>query len=180
VKGRWIELIPSLEHILRNAIDHGIEPIEDRRRLGKPEMGNIEVTFTRKGSMAAIEIKDDGAGINTDAVRKKAIKIGLLAPNAVVNDEEVVRFILEPGFSTREAVTEISGRGVGMDVVNTAIKEMGGSLSIISEPGQGSRMTVRFPFTTSLNRVLLFKIGKGSQEFLSKQWSNCWRIKNLF
>jgi chemosensory pili system protein ChpA (sensor histidine kinase/response regulator) len=151
-------LVPSLEHILRNALDHGIESIEERRRLGKPEKGKIEINFTRKGSVAEIEVKDDGAGINTHAVRKKAITVGLLAPDAIVSDEEVVRFIMEPGFSTREAVTEVSGRGVGMDVVNTAIKKMGGSLSILSESGIGSRMIIRFPFTTSLNRVLLFKI----------------------
>jgi len=151
-------LVPSLEHILRNAIDHGIESIEDRRKMGKAEVGKIEVNFTRAGSVAAIEIKDDGAGINTEIVRQKAIKVGLLAKDSVVSDAEVMRYILEPGFSTREAVTEVSGRGVGMDVVNTAVKEMGGSLGIESERGVGSKMIVRFPFTSSLNRILLFKI----------------------
>lgn len=151
-------LVPSLEHILRNAVDHGIESIEERRKRGKPERGKIEVSFARKGSIVSIEVKDDGGGIDSNAIRKKAVKLGLLAPDAVISDEEATRFILEPGFSTREAVSEISGRGVGMDVVNMAVKEMGGTLNILSEVGNGTRMVVRFPFTISLNRILLFTL----------------------
>lgn len=151
-------LVPSLEHILRNAIDHGIESAVERHKVGKPERGKIEVSFTRTGSMVAIEIKDDGAGIDSNTVRKKAIKMGLLPPDTTISDEEVIRFILEPGFSTREAVTEVSGRGVGMDVVNMAVKEMGGNLTMVSERGAGTRMIVRFPFTISLNRVLLLSV----------------------
>lgn len=151
-------LVPSLEHILRNAIDHGIESSEVRRKLKKPERGTIEVSFTRKGSIVSIEIKDDGAGIDSNAIRKKAIKLGLLAEDAKITEEEAILYIMEPGFSTRETVSEISGRGVGMDVVNMAVKEMGGSLNILSEKGLGTRMIVRFPFTISLNRILLFSL----------------------
>lgn len=151
-------LVPSLEHILRNALDHGIEAPDVRKKRGKPEVGNIEVNFTQSGSTVAITIADDGGGIDSHIIRKKAIKLGMLAPNAKISDEEAIRFILEPGFSTREAVSEISGRGVGMDVVNMAIKEMGGSLQIESTVGKGSKMTLRFPFTISLNRILLFTV----------------------
>ncbi len=153
-------LVPSLEHILRNAIDHGIEPAEVRLKRGKPEIGTIEVNFTRTGSIVAIEVKDDGGGIDPSIIRKKALKLGLLSSEQEVSDEEVIRYILEPGFSTREAITEVSGRGVGMDVVANAVKEMGGTLSILSEVGIGTRMVIRFPFTTSLNRILLFTVGK--------------------
>jgi len=151
-------LVPSLEHILRNALDHGIEPTDVRTQKGKPPVGKIEVSFTRAGSTVAIEITDDGGGINTEAVRKKAIKLGMLTPDAVISDNDVMRFIMEPGFSTREAVSEISGRGVGMDVVNMAVKEMGGTLNIDSEIDKGTKFTIRFPFTISLNRVMLFTV----------------------
>lgn len=151
-------LIPSLEHLLRNAIDHGIETKEDRLRVGKPETGTIEVKFAREGSIASIELSDDGAGIDIDQIRTKAIKLGLLTPEQKITDEEAIRFILEPGFSTRETVSLLSGRGVGMDVVATAVKEIGGTLNILSTQHKGTRMIIRFPFTSSLNRVLLFEV----------------------
>ncbi len=150
------QLVPSLEHILRNAIDHGIEDAAKRLASKKPEIGTIEVSFVRVGSNVSIEIKDDGGGIPPNLIRAKAIHLGLLKPDLSVSDEEVIRYIMEPGFSTREVVTEISGRGVGMDVVNTAVKEMGGNLTIKSEVGMGTTMIIRFPFTISLNRVLIF------------------------
>ncbi len=149
-------LIPSLEHILRNSIDHGIESKDIRKRLGKPEVGSVTISFSREGSIVMIEIADDGAGIDIAAVRVKAIKLGMLSEDAEQSDDEIIRFILEPGFSTKESVTEISGRGIGMDVVNTAIKELGGSLSISSVKGSGTKIIARFPFTTSLNRILVF------------------------
>jgi chemosensory pili system protein ChpA (sensor histidine kinase/response regulator) len=151
-------LIPSLEHLLRNAIDHGIEPPEVRTKLGKPSNGKIDLRFFRIGNDAGIEISDDGAGLNVDAIRKKAIKLGILAENVMVSDEEVIRYILEPGFSTREDVSEISGRGVGMDVVNTVVKGLGGNLAIKSHPGHGVKFIIRLPFTTSMNRALLVVI----------------------
>ena len=152
------QLVPSLEHILRNAIDHGIESFSDRMKNKKSEVGKIEVRFVRSGSTIAIEVQDDGAGISPDIIRRKAIHLGLMKANSVVSDEEVIRYILEPGFSTREEVTEISGRGVGMDVVSTAVKEMGGNLTIRSEVGVGTKITIRFPFTISLNRILIFSM----------------------
>lgn len=148
-------LVPSLEHLLRNALDHGIELPAARLSAHKPEVGNIQLRFYRMGNEACIEISDDGAGIDPEVVRKKAIKLGLLSEETVVSKEEIFRYIMEPGFSTSEVVSEISGRGVGMDVVNTVVKGLGGNLAIESKPSQGTKFTVRLPFTTSVNRALL-------------------------
>lgn len=148
-------LVPSLEHLLRNALDHGIELPTARLLAKKPEIGNIQLRFYRMGNEACIEISDDGAGIDPEVIRKKAIKLGLLSEETVVSKEEIFRYIMEPGFSTSEVVSEISGRGVGMDVVNTIVKGLGGNLAIESKPGQGTKFTIRLPFTTSVNRALL-------------------------
>lgn len=150
-------LIPSLEHLLRNALDHGIEESDERIHLGKPQIGQIEIGFYHIGSIVSIEINDDGRGLDFQKIREKAINLGYISSDAEVSEEELSRFILEPGFSTKKEISEISGRGIGMDVVNQAVSEMGGSLVIISLPGQGSKFTLRFPFTTSLNRILIFK-----------------------
>jgi chemosensory pili system protein ChpA (sensor histidine kinase/response regulator) len=151
-------LIPSLEHLLRNAIDHGIETPEVRIQVGKSENGKINLRFFRKGNDAGIEISDDGAGINVREVRKKAIRLGLILKDTNISDEEVIRYILEPGFSTRETINEISGRGVGMDVVNTVVKGLGGNLIIESKFGIGTKFIIKLPFTTSMNRALLVVI----------------------
>jgi chemosensory pili system protein ChpA (sensor histidine kinase/response regulator) len=151
-------VVPSLEHLLRNAIDHGIESDARRSILGKTLAGKINIRFFRMGNDACMEISDDGSGINLAAVKCKAIKIGLLSEGAVCSDEEIIRFIFEPGFSTRDQVNEISGRGVGMDVVNTVIKALGGNLSIETHLGMGTRFTIRLPFTTSMNRALLVTV----------------------
>ncbi len=146
---------PSLEHLLRNALDHGIETPLIRQQHHKPETGTINLRFFRMGNEACMEISDDGAGIDIEAVRRKAIKLGLLSEETICSDEEIIRFIFEPGFSTRDAVSEISGRGVGMDVVNTVVKGLGGNLSIESRFGIGTKFIIRLPFTTSMNRSLL-------------------------
>lgn len=159
-------LLPSLEHILRNALDHGIESIEVREKQSKPSMGTIEINFMRRGSIVAIEVKDDGAGIDPNRVRSKAIELGRLSKDNQLSDQEVLRYILEPGFSTRETITELSGRGVGLDVVANAVKELGGTLNIVSELGKGTDIIIRFPFTTSLNRILLFTLSNEILGFL--------------
>ncbi len=151
-------VVPSLEHLLRNAIDHGIEPEARRGILEKPLTGKINIRFFRMGNDACMEISDDGFGINLEAVKRKAIKIGLLSEGEACSDEEIIRFIFEPGFSTRDQVSEISGRGVGMDVVNTVVKALGGNLSIETHLGKGTRFTIRLPFTTSMNRALLVTV----------------------
>lgn len=151
-------LVPSLEHLLRNALDHGIELPAERLIAHKAEIGKIDVRFYRMGNEACIEISDDGAGIDPEAIRKKAISLGLVSAETNLSQEEMIRYIMEPGFSTSTFVSEISGRGVGMDVVNTVVKGLGGNLGIDSKPGEGTKFTIRLPFTTSVNRALLVTV----------------------
>ncbi|RON07430.1 hybrid sensor histidine kinase/response regulator [Pseudomonas brassicacearum] len=144
-----------LEHMLRNAVDHGLESAEARRAAGKPEQGRITLDLSREGGDIIFDIRDDGAGVPLDAVRRKAIKRGLLDPNSDMSDREVLQFILQPGFSTAEKITQISGRGVGMDVVHEEVRQLGGSMVIDSVPGQGVHFRIRLPFTVSVNRALM-------------------------
>lgn len=153
-------ITPSLEHMLRNAIDHGMESLDARRAAGKAEQGAVTIRLEREGSEMVMHVSDDGAGLNLEAIRAKAIERGLLARDADVTDNEAMQFILEPGFSTARQVTQISGRGVGMDVVNNEIKQLGGSLRIDSNAGQGTVFIVRLPLTLSINRALLVQVGE--------------------
>lgn len=152
-------MVAPLEHMLRNAVDHGIEPPQIRRDTGKPERGRIAVALAREGSEVVITISDDGAGINLMRVREKAIESGLMRADAELSNNEIMQFILQAGFSTAEKVTQISGRGVGMDVVSAEIKLIGGSVTIGSQAGQGTEFVVRLPFTVSVNRALMVKVG---------------------
>ncbi|GAA6135440.1 hypothetical protein NBRC116188_22300 [Oceaniserpentilla sp. 4NH20-0058] len=152
-------LISPLEHMLRNAVDHGLENQQQRQAVGKSETGNIHLSLSRDGGDVVLTLSDDGAGIQLDAVRKKAIERGLLEEHVQIADEEVLQFILQAGFSTAEKVTQISGRGVGMDVVNSEIKQVGGSVVIASQEGKGTEFTIRLPFTVSVNRALMTKVG---------------------
>jgi len=151
-------IVPALEHILRNAIDHGLEVPAARKKARKPESGTIQINFSREGSEVVLRISDDGAGINVGAIRKKAIERGVLDKNSQVDDSEVLDFILQSGFSTAEKVTQISGRGVGMDVVNTEIKQLNGSLHIATEQGKGSTFTIRLPLTVLINQALMVNV----------------------
>ncbi len=152
-------MVPPLEHMLRNAVDHGIEPQELRANFGKPNAGRIDLRLSREGGDVVIEISDDGAGIDVESVRAKAVERGLMAADATLSDEEISQFVLAPGFSTAKSVTQISGRGVGMDVVHSEVKQLGGSIQIASRPGKGSRFIVRVPFTVSVNRALMVSVG---------------------
>jgi chemosensory pili system protein ChpA (sensor histidine kinase/response regulator) len=152
-------VLAPLEHMLRNAVSHGIEAPEQRRELGKPKVGNLTLSLAREGSEVVIRLADDGAGIDLDAIRAKAVERGLLDQGAELTDSDIMQFILESGFSTAEEVTQISGRGVGLDVVNSEIKQLGGSLHIDSRPREGSTFTVRLPFTLALNKALLVMSG---------------------
>lgn len=152
-------LISPLEHMLRNAVDHGIEDKQSRANTAKPEQAVIELRVTREGGDVLVVLKDDGRGINIEAVRKKAIERGLMTDNSTLSDAEIMQFILHAGFSTAQAVTQISGRGVGLDVVNSEIKQMGGTLFIDSIPGEGTEFQVRLPFTVSVNRALMVRVG---------------------
>ncbi|MCL6414133.1 Hpt domain-containing protein [Aestuariirhabdus sp. Z084] len=153
-------MVAPLEHMLRNAIDHGIEADADtRKQVGKSATGNIRIAFSREGGDVVLRLSDDGQGVNLDAVRKKAIERGLMDNDSSLTDHEVMQFILQAGFSTAKEVTQISGRGVGMDVVHSEIKQLGGSVMIHSTPGEGSTFVVRLPFTVSVNRALMVYMG---------------------
>jgi chemosensory pili system protein ChpA (sensor histidine kinase/response regulator) len=152
-------MVAPLEHMLRNAVDHGIETNMVRRSFGKPVPGRIDLRLSREGGDIVIEIGDDGMGIDVESVRSKAMERGLMRPDAMLSDEEVLEFVLAPGFSTAKSVTQISGRGVGLDVVNSEVKQLGGSVSIFSTASKGTRFVVRLPFTVSVNRALMVTVG---------------------
>ena len=153
-------LISPLEHMLRNAVDHGLESQVKRLATGKSETGNIYLDLSRDGGDVVLRLADDGAGVNLEAVRNKAIERGLLDASAKLPDQEILQFILQAGFSTAEKVTQISGRGVGMDVVNSEIKQVGGTVVIDSQQGKGTEFVIRLPFTVSVNRALMTKVGE--------------------
>jgi len=152
-------VIAPLEHMLRNAVAHGVELPDQRKAAGKQEEGLITITFDREGPEIVLCIEDDGAGINTEAVRARAIERGLMAEDSQLSDFDVMQFILQTGFSTAAEVTQISGRGVGLDVVSSEVKQLGGLLHIESTAGQGTRFTVRLPYTLAINQVLLVMAG---------------------
>ncbi|WP_336332818.1 Hpt domain-containing protein [Pseudomonas putida] len=153
-------MVAPLEHMLRNAVDHGLESREMRLAAGKPEQGTIHLNLLHEGADIVIEMADDGAGVPLEAVRRKAIKRGLLDPQAHLSDHEILQFILRPGFSTAEKITQISGRGLGMDVVHEEVKQLGGSMTIESAQGKGARFLIRLPFTVSVNRALMVHLGE--------------------
>jgi chemotaxis protein histidine kinase CheA len=138
-------LMDPLLHMLRNAVDHGIETPEVRFDAGKSEVGTIHLAFKRVGPNVVMTVSDDGPGLNVPKIRAKAIERGLLSPDHPMPDDEVMRLILLPGFSTRDQVTEVSGRGVGMDVVRERILALKGTLNISSRPGQGTHFEARIP-----------------------------------
>lgn len=152
-------MVAPLEHMLRNAVDHGLESTEKRIAAGKPEQGSISLNLTHEGGDIVIELSDDGPGVDLAAVRRKAIKRGLIHPEADLADHEVLPFILQAGFSTSDIITQISGRGVGMDVVHAEVKQLGGSMVIDSVPGKGTRFRIRLPFSVSVNRALMVVCG---------------------
>ncbi|MGW8309446.1 MAG: Hpt domain-containing protein [Thiogranum sp.] len=153
-------IIAPIEHMLRNAISHGIETPAQRMEKGKPETGIIRITLQRESSDLVLRIADDGAGVDVQAIRRKAVERGLVPEDSPVGDINVLQFILETGFSTAEKVTQVSGRGVGMDVVNSEVKQLGGSLHIETEQGIGTTFTIRLPFTLALNQALLVEVGE--------------------
>ncbi|MCH7853008.1 MAG: Hpt domain-containing protein [Proteobacteria bacterium] len=154
------KMLPPLEHMMRNAVVHGIESAEARQAAGKPATGRITIRLHRDGSEMVIDVADDGAGLDVDAIRRKAFERGLLKPDAKVSDEEIMNLILTPGFSTAEVVTQTAGRGVGMDVVANEVKQLGGSLQISSVTGQGTNFTVRLPFTLAITQALIVRTGE--------------------
>ncbi len=152
-------MVAPLEHMLRNSLAHGVETPEQRRAAGKSEIGTISLSLRREGAELVLELGDDGGGLNFDAIRAKGEEKGLLLPGQPVTQEELIALLLRPGFSTTTTVTQISGRGVGMDVVNEAIRAMRGALLIQTERGQGTRFVIRLPFSLSVTQALLARVG---------------------
>jgi chemosensory pili system protein ChpA (sensor histidine kinase/response regulator) len=153
-------MVAPLEHMLRNSVVHGIEPPDRRALLGKPDVGRISISLERDGAEIVIVVADDGAGINVKLIREKALALGLIDAHAKLTDEEAVQLILEPGFSTAGHVTQAAGRGVGMDVVATEVKKLGGGLFIDSTYGKGSRFTIRLPFTLAISQALIVRVAE--------------------
>ncbi|WJI16975.1 Hpt domain-containing protein [Pseudoxanthomonas winnipegensis] len=149
-----------LEHLLRNAVAHGLESPQARRAAGKPEEGTVRVVLRREGSEMVLQVADDGAGIDHAAIRRRAEQRGMLQPGAEIADVDLERLILEPGFSTAEEVSQLAGRGVGMDVVHNEVRQLGGSLEIASTRGQGTRFTLRLPQTLAVTQAVFVQIGE--------------------
>jgi two-component system chemotaxis sensor kinase CheA len=147
-------------HLIRNSIDHGIEMPEERAAAGKPAQGTLHLSAIHSGDSVIIEIKDDGAGLNREVLRRKAIEKGLLREQDDLSDQEVYQLLFQPGFSTAKTVSNISGRGVGMDVVKRGIESLRGSISLDTVPGQETTVRIRLPLTLAIIESLLVKIGE--------------------
>ncbi len=143
-------IVDPLTHMIRNAIDHGLESTEARLAAGKPAEGLVKLTALHRSGRIVIEVEDDGAGINRERVRAKAVEKGLVSPDAPLTDEEIDNLIFMPGFSTASEISDISGRGVGMDVVRRSVQALGGRISIASRPGKGSTFTLSLPLTLAV------------------------------
>ena len=153
------QLSDPLTHMVRNSADHGIESVEKRQANGKPEFGTIRLSAEQAGGNILIIVEDDGAGINRERVLQVARDKGIVAPDITPTDEQIDQLIFAPGFSTAETVSDLSGRGVGMDVVLSNIKKIGGSVHVRSWTGKGTRMTLRLPLTLAVLDVMLVKVG---------------------
>ena len=151
------EIGDPLVHMIRNSVDHGIEPPEERKKLGKPEEGTVWLRAYNEGNMIVIEIKDDGRGMDPEKLKQKAIEKGIITPSEAENmsDKEAFMLIFKPGFSTAEKVTSVSGRGVGMDVVKTNIEKLNGIIEVDSIPGKGTTFKLKIPLTLAIIQALL-------------------------
>jgi chemotaxis family two-component system sensor histidine kinase/response regulator PixL len=158
------KLYDPLMHLVRNAFDHGIETPEIRQKSGKPEQGEITIHAYHKGNQTIIEIKDDGQGINLDKIKNKAIQKGLLTREQVeiLTKERLSNLIFEPGFSTADQVSEISGRGVGLDIVRSQLRAIKGSVSVISAPGEGTTFLLSLPLTLTISKLLVCLFGNSA------------------
>lgn len=153
-------VVAPLEHLLRNAIGHGIEDAETRQHAGKSTVAQVKIQLAKEGSDLIIKLRDDGAGLNLPAIRRKAEERNMIKSDTVISDQELMQFILEPSFSTAQKITQVSGRGVGMDVVNSEIKQLGGTLQIFSKTGEGAMFEIRLPLSLTINQALLVHIGE--------------------
>ena len=165
VEGRETELDKAvidkmgdpLMHLIKNAADHGVEEPHVRREKGKPEMGTITLRAYQEGSYIVIEIEEDGAGMNVDRIRQKAVENGLIEKGLKLSESEILNFIFHPGFSTAQTITDTSGRGVGMDAVKTEITKLKGIIDIQTKPNVGTKFIIKLPLTLAIIQVLLIK-----------------------
>jgi len=153
-------MIDPLMHLLRNAVDHGIERPEDRELLGKPGVGTIALDFVREGTTIVVRCHDDGSGLHYAAIRQTAIERGLIDANQLLSEEELSRLILQPGFSTHAQTTQVSGRGIGMDAVYSRVQELKGSLHLTSEANKGCLVELRLPVSLMSTHGLLVRASK--------------------
>ncbi|MBW8298245.1 MAG: chemotaxis protein CheA [Hydrogenophaga sp.] len=155
-------LADPLVHLVRNSIDHGLETPDERRAAGKPEAGHVRLSARQSGGEVIITVKDDGRGINRERVRAKAESSGLIQPGAALSDQELLQLIFQPGFSTAQQITNLSGRGVGMDVVKKTVEALRGAIEVSSTPGNGSEIALRIPLTLAIIDGLLVRVGTGA------------------
>ena len=156
------EIGDPLMHLLRNSADHGLESNEERIRLGKPEVGSIFLDAYQDGNNVVIEVRDDGAGIDVDKVRKKAIDKGTITEKQAetMKDKDFIDLLFQPSFSTADQITDVSGRGVGLDVVKTKIEALGGNISAKTIAGEGSTFTIQLPLTLAIIQALMVEVGE--------------------
>ncbi len=159
------KLLDPLVHILRNAFDHGIDSLAARQAAGKPERGLIEINAYHQGSQTIVEVRDDGGGINLDRIKAKAISLGLISATAQLTEEQILDNIFSPGFSTAAKVTELSGRGMGLDIVKEQIQAIKGTISIQSQLGRGTTFTLRIPLTLTIAQLTICEAGKAIYAF---------------
>ena len=156
------EIGDPMVHLIRNSMDHGIEHPEERKALGKPEKGILKIAAYQEGSGVVIEVSDDGAGIDPEKVKKKAIERGIITEDRanIMSDDEATQIVLLPGFSMAKQITDLSGRGVGMDAVKTKVEQLGGQFDLVSKKNEGTHVYIRLPLTLAIVLSLLIKVGE--------------------
>ena len=154
------DLMDPIMHCVRNSVDHGIESPDKRKAAGKDETGTVLLKAANEGNMIIIDVVDDGGGIDVEKVKAKAVQRGLIHPNKVLNDQEAAQLIFMPGFSTAEKITNVSGRGVGLDVVKNMIDKLNGTVNVTTEKGKGSKFSIRLPLTLAIIQGLLVRVGR--------------------
>lgn len=153
-------MTPAFEHLLRNSVTHGVELPAERADAGKDPTGSIVITVEQEGNEVTVEIRDDGAGLDLVRIRERALAMGLVEAEAELSDKDLSRLIFAPGLSTAEAVTELAGRGVGMDVVRADVQSLGGRIETRTQPGKGTRFRLVLPLTTVVTQVVLLRVGQ--------------------
>ena len=161
-RGVLERMVPAFEHLLRNCVDHGIESAEQRQQAGKPASGTITVQVQQEGNDVAVSFQDDGAGLQVERIREKAVALGLIGTEESVDTTRAAQLVFMPGFSTAEHLTDVSGRGIGMDVVRSEVQALGGRIETHSEPGQGTSFRLVLPLTTAVTQVVMLRAGEFS------------------